>query len=288
MRNLYLFPATLLCFGMLFFKGSAIAQVPVNFTQVGEYVFPFTWPNYYSGHTPLFDKLGRDYIYLSSLELGLVTFDVSDPTNPFPVDTMPPALFNGLNVNSLAQDSNILFVGIGRFQGVTQKAGLAILDVSDPVNKTILDIWDSTAFVQGCAAIALDGDFCYLGAMEDGVLVMNTANRSNIQFVSQFVPNDTFGNPPLPPNARGFFVRGNELFLGYDGGGLRVLNIADKQNLAELGMYVNPDLTDSASAAYNGVYCLGNYAYIPVDFCGLDVVDISDPANMNSVAWNNP
>lgn len=56
----------------------------ISFTKLGE--FEYSWT--YSAYTALFDDASRPYIYTASMELGLVTFDISDPTSPFPTDTI--------------------------------------------------------------------------------------------------------------------------------------------------------------------------------------------------------
>lgn len=65
----------------------------VIFNTLGNFNFNFT----YSGYTPLIDRLGRPYVYLAAKELGLVTFDVSNTMNPFPVDSQTVVSLGNLN-----------------------------------------------------------------------------------------------------------------------------------------------------------------------------------------------
>lgn len=263
-------------------------QTSVSFNHLGTYIYPFTWPNYYSGYTPVFDRMGRDYVYMSSMELGLVTFDISNPANPSPVDTIPVSSFGGLKVSSLTQDGNYLYVAVGGFQGSQQRSGLAIVNVTNPLVPVIEDRWDSSAFNQGSAVVAFEGNYAYVGAMEEGVLIMDITNKQNIVFKSRILPNTAFGNPPYPPNARGMYVKNDTILLAFDAGGLRMIDATNKTSPQEIGMYINTSLTDSANAAYNNVVRIGNYAYVPVDYCGVEVIDVSNPSNMQAVAWYNP
>ena len=151
----------------------------VIFNTLGNFNFNFT----YSGYTPLIDRLGRPYVYLAAKELGLVTFDVSNTMNPIPVDSQTVVSLGNLKVTGVAQDSIYLLVSLGDFQGAGQNAGLAIFDVSNPVNPVLLDRWDSTAFNGGVATVIWQGNYAYLGAMSSGVVILDISNKLDIQFV---------------------------------------------------------------------------------------------------------
>lgn len=40
--------------------------------------------------------------------------------------------------------------------------------------------------------------------------------------------------------------------------------------------------------AFNNLLIRGELAYAAVDYCGLEIIDISDPANITQQAWLNP
>lgn len=63
---------------------------------------------------------------------------------------------------------------------------MAILDLSDPSNPEVTDIWDTIIFDQGAAIAISDGEFAYLGAMDDGVILLNVNNKNDIKFISSF------------------------------------------------------------------------------------------------------
>lgn len=54
-----------------------------------------------------------------------------------------------------------------------------------------------------------------------------------------------------------------------DAGGLRMIDISDKENPVEIGKYVNMGIEDIAQSAYNNIVIVDHYAYIAVDMCGL-------------------
>jgi hypothetical protein len=259
------------------------ANDTVTFNALGN--FTFTFP--YSGYTPLIDRLGRPYVYLATKELGLVTFDISNTLHPFPVDTQIVASLGNLKVTGIAQDSNYLLVSLGDFMGTTN-AGLAIFDVTNPVAPVLLDRWDSAAFNNGTSTLICQGNYAYLGAMKEGVLILDFSNRQNIRFVSQIIPDTTFGNQSYVYHSRGLFLSGDTLLVADDNGGLRVIDVSDKQYPVETGKYLSNPISSVAAAYYNHVYRIGNFAYCAVDFCGFEVVDVSNPSLMTEVSWLNP
>lgn len=276
-----------LCFACVFASTTCCqSNSPViHFNKISE----FELSGFFSTYSSLFDRNGHPYLYSASLGLGLIVYDISDVSTPTPVDTLEPNQFNGLNVNNVYQDGNYLYLALGGFQGIPQKAGMAILDISNPSNISIIATWDSIAYKQGCATVRTDERYAYLGAMEDGIIILDISDKNNPKFVSQFQPDPSFpGVANYPPNARGMEIRDHILYLAYDAGGLRLIDISDKQHPSQIAQYVNTSLISKALPAYNNLRIVGDYAFIAVDFCGLEVVDISNPSNLRSVDWYNP
>jgi len=279
---------TILFLLFLLLSGRMFSQTaPVNFQLVSG--FEYTW--HYSCYLALFDRQERPYIYSANNELGFMVYDIADINNPVPVDTMMPAVFGGLTASNIFQDGNYVYLSVGGFQGIGQRAGLAILNITDPENITIEDQWDSTAFNQGCAITIVDGDYAYLGIMELGIVILDISDKTDIRFVSTYQPYTEWPHPSglfSTPNARGMAIRNDTLYLCYDAGALRVIDVTDKEQPVEIGHYINPTLDATARPAYNNVVLAGNYAYVAVDYCGIDIVNISDPANPVNAGWVNP
>lgn len=259
----------------------------VQFNHVSE--FEYIWT--YSCYSVKFDDLERPYLFTANNELGIVSFDISDIQTPTPVDTILPADFGGLKPTNLHQNGKLLYASLGGIQGLApQDAGIAVMDVSDPENILILDYWSSPDYSEGGAIVLVEGNYAYVGAMEEGVLILDVSDPSDIQFVSRAYLDENF--PQIPglfsvPNARGMSIRSDTLIVANDAGGLRMVDVSDKNNPIELSKYMNWDLFDIAQPAYNNVLLVDDHAYVPVDYCGLDVVDVSDTA-MSTVNWLNP
>ena len=112
---------------------------------------------------------------------------------------------------------------------------------------------------------------------------------TDIGFVSSFLPDTLWpGIVAYPPNARGMALKGDTLFLCFDAGCVRAIDVSDKSAPVEIGHYVNPQQPINTAVAYNNAVIVGDLLYVATDFCGFEVVDIGDPANMEQVAWVNP
>lgn len=246
-------------------------------------------PFVYSTFASLIDRNGQPFLYTADVEYGLRIHDIGDPSAPLETAALWPAAFGGSKPTNLFQQDDLLYVTVGGFQGTAQNAGLAVLDVSDPTNVSIIGQWDSTAFTHGAAIVRVQDGFAYIGAMQDGLIILNVSDPTHISFVSSFQPDPSWpGIVNYPPNARGMDLKGDTLFLAYDAGGLRSIDVSDKSAPHEIGGYVNPLQPVNTADAYNNIRIVGDRCFVATDFCGFEVVDISDPANMQQVAWVNP
>lgn len=282
----HLHPAVL-CVAILASSHSVPAQ-SIDTVLITEQVFvhhPFVYGTFAS----LIDRNGLPYVYTANIEYGLRVFDITNITAPADVlDFWPPA-FGGLKPTNLLQENDLLYVSLGGFQGSTQNAGLVILDVSDPANAVILDQWDSTAFTTGSAIVRVQNGIAYLGAMEEGIIALDVSDPSAIAYLGHYQPDPLWpGIVSYPPNARGMALRADTLYLAYDAGCLRTIDISDPAAMTEIGHYYNPLQPPNTAIAYNNIVLVGDHAIIATDFCGFEVVNIGDAANMQQEAWINP
>lgn len=246
-------------------------------------------PFVYSTFSALIDRMDRPYLYTAGVEHGLRTYDISDPATPVEIEVWWPPDLGGLKPTNLHQDGALLYVSLGGFQGMTQSAGLAVLDITDPMNAVLLDQWDSVAFTSGSSIVRVRDGFAYLGAMDHGLVVLDVGDPSQIAFVSSLVPDTAWpGVVNYPPNARGIDFKGDTLLLGYDAGALRAIDISDPSQPVEVGRYFNPLHPANTANAYNNVRVVGDLCLVATDFCGFEVVDIADVAHMEQQAWVNP
>lgn len=171
-----------------------------------------------------------------------------------------------------------------------QAPGVAFLDVADPLNPALRGVWTDGTLRGGCGIAVFDGRHAYLGAMGNGLVILDALDPAHPAFVSRFVPALDFPDAQPDPskiNARGILVQGSSLFLAYDAGGLRILDISDKTHPREAGRWSNP-VMNGKPRAYNNVVVEGTVAYVAVDYCGLEALDVSNPAAVRLLSWWNP
>lgn len=234
----------------------------------------------------------RPYLYVAAKGGGLMILDVSSPKGAERVSSIGPDKLSDLHVMHLAQQDNYLYLALGDFfDAKGQPAGIAVVDVSDPLRPAISAIRVTESKLHGASSILVSGRFAYLSAMEFGVFIFDVNDKDTIRPVSHIVPYAEFPrkNPSRTqrPNARGMALVGNKLYLAYDSGGLRVIDVFDKYNPVETGLYVNPEMLHKQQA-YNSVVIDGNHAYVAVDYCGMEIIDISDTGHMKTAGWWNP
>ncbi|MBP6825611.1 MAG: hypothetical protein KA165_03530, partial [Saprospiraceae bacterium] len=166
------------------------------------------------------DENGKPYFYLAAKAGGLQVYDLQNSAQPLLKKTFPIAQLSGLEVMNAAQRGNFLYLALGNFFGNNGQApGLAILDVSDPLNPALKDTWIWDTVDKGSASVTISGDYAYLCAMTQGLFILNIADPGNIVFESKYVPDPNF---PVPnpsaihiPNARGVAVRNEIAYLCY-------------------------------------------------------------------------
>lgn len=238
------------------------------------------------------DMSGRPYLYVAQLDGGLLVLDISDPDTPTQAVVIPTAQFGGLGVTYVTQKGNSLYLALGNFfdsQGA--KAGLATVSVDEPHNPKVLSVWTANAVGRGASSVLVDGDYAYLAAMSTGVDIFNVSETAQIKLVASIQPDVDFprGNPNKVsyPNARGLAIYKNMLFVAYDAGGLRVIDVSDKENPNEVAKYINTGIGNK-NQAYNNVLLNPPYAYVAVDYCGLEILNIQEVQNIQQVGWWNP
>ncbi|RMA58505.1 LVIVD repeat-containing protein [Ulvibacter antarcticus] len=252
--------------------------------------FTTLWENATTPQLPqamIYDVANRPYFYVVMKSGGVAIYSAD---NPVPITSVSTANFDNLHAMNITQQGNYLFVSLGDFFGGNAKAGMAIIDVSNPETPQITDYWSTSTEVKGSAVVKVEGDFAYLGAMNQGVFILDVSNKSAITEISQYIPDVDF---PMPnptsiqePNARGMAIVNELLYLCYDAGGLRIIDVSDKVNPIEIGRYINEGI--NKQQAFNNIIINCSVAYITTDFCGVEIVDISDPTHPIQLDWVNP
>lgn len=85
-------------------------------------------------------------------------------------------------------------------------------------------------------------------------------------------------------------VKNSIVYLCYDAGGFRIINCTNKLAPVETGQYCNPAtyVPFNLPRAYNNVVIDDTVAYVAVDYCGMEVLNISDTGNITLLGWWNP
>lgn len=239
------------------------------------------------------DVLDRPYLYVANKVAGLKIYNLSNPVSPVLVASVSTKLYDSLDVMNLTQNGNYLYLALGNHFTNPQPGGLAIVDVSNPIEPVVTDFYKLPGSNSGAGAVKVQQDIAYLGAMQSGLVLLDIQDKNNIQFVSQLIPDINF--PLAKPNAnlynaRGLEVKGDLVYLCYDAGGLRLINCKNKFKPFESGRYANPALHQpfNLPRAYNNLVLHEPYVYVAVDYCGMEVLNISDTGNIKLSGWWNP
>ena len=166
-----------------------------------------------------------------------------------------------------------------------------LLTFSKPDKPTVLGLWKSREKLGGSAVVVADARHAYLGAMKHGLIVLDITRPQRLRQVAIHQPDINFPRPKpgavQHPNARGMTLRGTTLYLTYDAGGLRILDVSRPQTPREIGRYVNA-VMGKKPQAFNNIVVAGKLAYVATDYAGMEILDISNPRKPVGVSWWNP
>jgi hypothetical protein len=190
------------------------------------------------------DTRGRSFLYVASKDAGLKIYDVS--AAPALVKTIPVTSFDSLDVMNVSQTDRYLYLALGEHFGRTgEHPGFAIVDVENPARAEVVAVWSDAALSGGAGVVECVGDVVYLGAMKNGLMMFDVSDRRRIVLLSRFVPDIAYPDSRPDPskyNARGLTIRNDLVYLSYDAGGLRIIDVADKRRPVEVGRFSNPKM----------------------------------------------
>ncbi|MBP6334512.1 MAG: T9SS type A sorting domain-containing protein [Bacteroidia bacterium] len=251
----------------------------------------FTNPAFGIATTVEADRLHRPISYVSIVSGGIKIYDNNASGNPAVIASITKSQLGNLDAINLTQDSIWLYVCLGNIWDTTELAGLAIVDVSNFNSPVVLDIYIHPGLKGGAGAVEIEGNHAFLAANQNGLIILDISNKSDIQFTSSLLLNNNFphstGVDALKYNARGIAIKGNHAYVCYDRGGLRVIDISNLNSLQQISQYCTPDLINFATA-YNNIVINDNIAFVAIDYYGLEILDISDPANIVQISRWQP
>ncbi len=284
MKRSFLVLSLLLLF--LWLSSSVKAQ-EVKITELNRTLFP----NNQSCFAARIDRLDRPYIYTANLGEGFSIYNISDEESPQRSYHLEITTFDNQWVTNIVQYGSRLYLSLGDFQGATRPAGIAILDISNIESPNLLGYQLFDEYDKGCSIIRVKDDIAYLGLMEHGVLVVDIENPEDMTEIKHIDLDINFPEPPglfSKPHARGMDVSGDYLLVCHDAGGLRTIDISTPADAQEVGKYVNTGFSEFSAVVYNNIVVAGEVAYVSLDYCGVEVIDISDPENIKNISIYNP
>lgn len=252
----------------------------------------FTNPAFGNTTTSKIDRLHRSYTYLATVNGGVKVYDNNTLGNPVLVATLPVSSLGNLDAISLYQDSIWLYVALGNIWNTgSQMAGLAIIDVSNPLLPNVSDVYVHSGLAGGAGAVVTRGNYAYLAANQNGLVILNISNKSNIQLISSLTlsnnyPHTSMGSGSMY-NARGMGLNGNHAYVCYDRGGLRIIDVSNVNAPVQTNQYCFSRLIDKTTA-YNNIAIYGNRAYVAIDYYGMEILDITNPNNVSQIGWWHP
>jgi len=238
------------------------------------------------------DQNGAPVLFAALKGGGLLVLDISDPMSPRAGARVGRAALGGMDAMNLHQVGSRLYVALGdHFRAGGAHAGLAIIDVGQPNSPRVLGIWKSRSRMNGAGDVTAQGNTVWLGAMSHGVITLDVTDPSQIAEGPHIMPDRDFPKPNPGrlqiPAARGLFADGDRLYVANDAGGLHIFNIADPTNPIIAGRHINRKMGPKPSA-YNNLIVREGMAFVAIDYCGVEIIDVRNPRKMQQVGWWNP
>jgi hypothetical protein len=185
-----------------------------------------------------------NYAYIADGPTGLQIIDISNHLNPLPMGSY----YTGGNACDVFVLGNIIFVA-------DKNSGLKIINASTPSNPILVGSYNGS-----CTNVYVNAGFAYIA--ESVFRIISISNLTNpIQIGSLSLDNGLFDGSDVYVNGNYAFVTGN---------GLKTINISNP---------ANPTLAASNYSGYSfsSFFKAGNFAYLSLEYSGIQILDISDP-----------
>lgn len=247
---------------------------------------------------------------------GFEVWDVSDPTNAsflgrygpesaFDIPADLAAIGFGVHNNYIFEQGNRVYVAsivdFGEvfqfFFGAPQIGDVRIVDVTDPWNPVLVGDWglakdlgQGPDFNLAPHDVWVENNIAYVSHWDAGLILLDVSDPSNPQFISQtlYGPEEE-GNTHVAVPAKGgnLVVVGDEDFTPGPWGFFRIFDSQDKTNPVEIGTFATENALGAPPppgdySAHN-VIVRGNTAYLSWYSDGIQLLDISQPANPSNI-----
>lgn len=252
----------------------------------------------YAGEIAVVDArsicIDGDVLYVADDDLGLASFDITDPLHPAAlpavnvgyardvcvsggrayVVTSGNVVIVDLAAHTVLQTVSIAFAGrvavSGQYMFVTTQHNLAAFNVADPTAVTPLD----SIYVGGYAQnLRLEGNYVYAVSANDGLAIVNIADPAHL------VIEDSYS--VYPREYADAFVSGTLTYLL----GRNQLIVLDTSDVTDITLLSETELSN-VTANFNGssrsciprLLVVGTVAYLSEIEKGLQIYDVSDSA----------
>ena len=185
---------------------------------------------------------------------GLVILDVTTPTNPIPLGSLPLA---GSPIE-VRVEGDVAYVA-------SYGGGLFLIDVSDPTNPLLLDVFAEG----GTRAVSVEGDQAFLCNQSLGLRIVDIADPAGLAPSGGV---SISGASEVTIEGDYAYVVGDESW--------QIVDISDPSTPTVVGHY-------DFSGQINGAIVDGDYAFIDAYVEGWTVLDISNPT-APVLLFNNP
>jgi hypothetical protein len=188
------------------------------------------------------------YAYVSS-NGSLITFDVSDPTNPQPLSTL--VLPGPISAISVAGPTGYV---------TSPSGGFHIVDFTDPF---LPKVSASNYSVTNGLHVITSGSLAFVAAQADGVRIVSIANPAAL---------DVVGHLSIPGGIRDVAVLGNYVCV-VDGQALEIVDASNASKMRIVGKY--PGFPSASN-----VVCVKRFAIVSSTAGSApQVIDLADPQN---------
>lgn len=192
--------------------------------------------------------------YIVDSYYGLRIINVQNSENPtilgkYEINNYP---------NSITIKGNLAFITSDGFN-----ANIHIINISDLQKPTLVKELKTSGNPH---QIAISGDYAYVADSHSGVEILNISVPDNAYIMG----NISYDNI----DARSVFITDSSLYVVDIAGGLRIYNVADVDNITQIGF-----LPSQQHLSYIDIY--DHYAYVTYNYIsenGIKIIDISNPA----------
>ena len=239
-----------------------------------------------------------DMAYIADGNSGLQIIDIKDPKKL--------QIVGSVDTPGTARS---VFVNGDKAYVADENSGLQIIDIGDPKKPQIIGSVDTPGTAR---SVFVNGDKAYVADENSGVQIIDIGDPKKSQII---------GSIDTPGTARSVFVNGDKAYVADGYSGLQIISINDPKNPQNMGFVDTPGIAQSVFVSGDNVYLgggdnglqiidisslkklqnsldttsytesvsiIGGKAYVAGGF-GLQIVDISDPKNMQIIgSFNTP